>query len=470
MWQPNDAKAYEYYESKGSSNSSSSNNSNNNNSNNTQGIPRELMNRILLAIGNEILKNSDGTSIEELKKILEKMIVEEMARMGNVSSSKMSPDGKGKDDDMSSISSKTLLAYLEEEGYINRGSRRMLTGKGFMSIGMLMLKDVLKAFKSNTLGMHETSKSGYGTTMLESSKRYEQGDDLKYLNVPKSMLNAVERIMMEKGSVELPIEFKVEDLEQYELLNEVKMAVVYCIDLSSTMRYSSLNDEVSRIEAAKKALWCLYILNRKFFQSDSIHLLGFGALATRIMPQDIPYLKTFEPGHDFLHYTNYQAAFRLAVKILNKEDATNKRIVLITDGQPSACFVDSDAEKERILNARPYSHFYKPDKIMLDALKDEQGIRVDTASGSLVYLCYRYRQVDPYVAAKTILEAKRCKRLGIDVDTLMVSEEDVLLKFVNDMERIVKGRSYYINPSDLGRVLITDYIRNKRQVVRASSR
>ncbi|MEM4192720.1 MAG: hypothetical protein QXR04_02175, partial [Candidatus Nitrosocaldus sp.] len=105
MWQPNDAKAYEYYESKGSSNSSS-NNSNSSNSNNTQGIPRELMNRILLAIGNEILKNSDGTSIDELKKILEKMIVEEMARMGNVSSSKMSPDGKGKDDDMSSISSK----------------------------------------------------------------------------------------------------------------------------------------------------------------------------------------------------------------------------------------------------------------------------------------------------------------------------------------------------------------------------
>lgn len=460
MWQPNDAKAYEYYESKGSSSSSNS-------SSDAQGIPRELLNRMLLAIGNEVLKNSDGTTMDELEKMVEKMIFEEMAKMGSVS---RSLDCKGRDDYVKSISSRSMLAYLEEEGYINRGRRRMLTGKGFMSIGMLMLKDLLKAFKSNTLGMHETSKSGHGTTILESSKRYEQGDDLKDLNVPKSMLNAVERIMREKGSVELPIEFKVEDLEQYELLNEVKMAVVYCIDLSSTMRYSSLNDEVSRIEAAKKALWCLYILNKKFFPSDSIHLLGFGALATKIVPQDIPYLKTFEPGHDFLHYTNYQAAFRLAVKILNKEDAISKRVVLITDGQPSACFVDSEAEKEKILNARPYSHFYKPDKVMLDALRDEHGIRVDTASGSLVYLCYRYRQVDPYIAAKTILEAKKCKRLGIDVDTLVVNEEDVLLKFVNDMERLVKGRSYYISPSDLGRVLITDYIHNKRQVVRASSR
>ncbi|MCS7142123.1 MAG: VWA domain-containing protein [Candidatus Nitrosocaldus sp.] len=450
MWQP-DAKTYEYYESRGVSSSGDA-----------QGIPRELMNRMLLAIGEEVLRNGEGTSRAELEKMVDEIMAKEMAKM----SSAKGADGKGWDD-IKSINSRSILAYLEEEGYINRGKKRMLTGKGFMSIGMLMLKDMLKAFKDSELGTHETSKSGHGTITLESSRRYEYGDDLKELNVPKSMLNAVERIMKEKGRVDLPIEFKVEDLEQYEMLNEVKMAVVYCIDLSSTMRYSSLNDDVSRIEAAKKALWCLYILNRKLFPSDAIHLLGFGALAMRIMPKDIPYLKTFEPGHDFLHYTNYQAAFRLAVKILNREDATNKRVVMITDGQPSACFVDSEAEKERILNARPYSHFYRPDRVTLDALRDEQGIDVDTGSGSLVYLCYRYRQVDPYIATKTILEAKRCKRLGIDVDTLMVSEEDVLLKFINDMERHVKGRSYYINPSNLGKVLITDYILNKRQLIKA---
>ncbi len=459
MWLP-DSKAYEYYESRGSSSSSSSD---------AQGIPRELMNRVLLAIGDEILKNSDSTSREELEKMVEKMIKGEMLRRNDKdkdASEKVEDKGK---DEINSMGSRSILAYLEEEGYINRGSRRLLTGKGFMSIGILMLKDVLKAFKSNTLGMHETSKSGYGTMMLESSKRYEQGDDLKALNVPKSILNAVERIMREKGMVDLPIEFKVDDLEQYEMLNEVKVAVAYCIDLSSTMRYSSLNDDVSRIEAAKKALWCLYVLNRRLFPSDTIHILGFGALATKIMPKDIPYLKTFEPGHDFLHYTNYQAAFRLATKILNREDATKKRVVMITDGQPSACFIDSESERERILDARPYSHFYRPDKITLDMLRGEQGIRVDTTSGSLVYLCYRYRQVDPYIATKTILEAKKCKRSGIDIDTLMISEEDVLLKFVNEMERHIKGRSYYISPSDLGKVLITDYIQHKRQMVRTSS-
>ena len=67
----------------------------------------------------------------------------------------------------------------------------------------------------------------------------------------------------------------------------------------------------------------------------------------KLNPLDIPYLKTFEPGVDFLHYTNYQAALRLAKKILQKNPVENKRIVLITDGHPSACFIDSEKEQAK---------------------------------------------------------------------------------------------------------------------------
>ena len=167
--------------------------------------------------------------------------------------------------------------------------------------------------------------------------------------------------------------------------------------------------DLSRIEAAKRALWSLYILNRKSFPSDSVYIVGFGALASKVAPQDIPYLKTFEPGSDFLHYTNYQAAFRLASKILQRDGAFNKRIVLITDGHPSACFIDDKSEQDMILSQRPYSHFYTPSKELLDSIHLHQDIELETGSGELIYLCYRYRQVDSYIGQRTIVEARKCR-------------------------------------------------------------
>src|SRR3990172_10914747 len=162
------------------------------------------------------------------------------------------------------------------------------------------------------------------------------------------------------------------------------------------MKYSVGAGERSRIEAAKKALWSLYVLNKKFFPNDTIHIIGFGSFASKIDHNDIPYLKTYDANDNFLHYTNYQAAFRLALKILKHDGAQNKRIVMITDGQPSACFIDNENQKDRILTDKPYSHFYVPDDTTLSKLKTEREIKLDTG-GDMVYLCYRYRQVDPFI-------------------------------------------------------------------------
>jgi uncharacterized protein with von Willebrand factor type A (vWA) domain len=277
------------------------------------------------------------------------------------------------------------------------------------------------------------------------------------------LLNTIQRSAKGKGALKLPLQIDVEDFEQYETMRDVRVAVVYCIDLSSTMRYATMFGDMSRIEAAKRALWSLYLLNKKFFPSDSVYIVGFGALASKVLPADIPYLKTFEPGSDFLHYTNYQAAFRLASRILQKDGAENRRIVLVTDGHPSACFIDEKSEQDNILSQRPYSHFYTPDKETIDAVKQNQSMNLDVASGELVYLCYRYRQVDQYIGERTIVEAKKVHSQKIDIDTIMISEEDSLLGYVNEMEKYVKGRSYYINPADIDRVLLTDYLNSKKQ-------
>ncbi|MGA9170621.1 MAG: VWA domain-containing protein, partial [Nitrososphaeraceae archaeon] len=361
-----------------------------------------------------------------------------------------------------------IIRQLIQKGYLKE-SQKWLSSKGFINIGGKILNDVMKALKSGNFGVHNTTTLGYGSIILDTNKKYEPGDDIRLLNVPNSLLNTIRRVAKKTTQIEIPLKIDIDDLEEYETMQDVRVALVYCIDLSSTMRYSSMFGDMSRIEAAKRALWSLFLLNRKYFPSDSIYIVGFGALASKVDPHDIPYLKTFEPGSDFLHYTNYQSAFRLGNKILQKDGATNKRIVLITDGHPSACFIDNEKEQDEILSQKPYSHFYTADKETLHYVKENQDMNLDITSGELVYLCYRYKQVDQYVGERTIEEARKCHRLGIEIDTIMISEEDSLLGYVNEMEKHVKGRSYYINPGMIDKVLLTDYLSNKKQIIRARS-
>ncbi|TLY11072.1 MAG: VWA domain-containing protein [Thaumarchaeota archaeon] len=429
-------------------------------------LPRDVLDKLLKTLGREALREKTP-SLQELEQALQGIMSQQEQQEQE---SKQQPGSQtGSKGNIGDDSGMPLVRQLINKGYL-KDSPKWLRTKGFNMIGGKILSDVMKALKAGENGMHETHDIGSGSVVLDTSKKYEPGDDIRLLNVPKSLLNTVQRMSKDGTELKVPLQINVEDFEEYETMQDVRVAVVYCIDLSSTMRYSSMYGDMSRIEAAKRALWSLYLLNRKFFPSDSVYIVGFGALASKVAPNDIPYLKTFEPGSDFLHYTNYQAAFRLASKILQKNGALNKRIVLVTDGHPSACFIDDKSEQDKILSQRPYSHFYTPDRQTLDTVKHENSMSLDIASGELVYLCYRYRQVDQYIGERTIVEAKKVHSLNIDIDTIMISEEDSLLGYVNEMEKYVKGRSYYINPADIDRVLLTDYLNSKKQkTIRAHS-
>jgi uncharacterized protein with von Willebrand factor type A (vWA) domain len=420
----------------------------------TKSIPKNLLQDFLKVLGKEIMKE-DLPKLEEIEQELQSLKKEKETNQGE------------RDNNQYPITESSIIAQLQQMGYI-KDSRKWLSKKGFFAVGGKLLEDVIRALNKGTIGLHETTFSGSGSLNLDSSKKYEPSDDLRLMNVPRSILNAIQRRYSSRTSIQLPIDLQPEDLEVYETKRDVSVAVVYCIDLSSTMRYSTMFGDMSRIEAAKKALWSLYLLNQKFFPSDSIHIVGFGALASKVSPYDIPYLKTFESGVGFMHYTNYQAAFRLAKKILQNETSVNRKIVLVTDGHPSACFIDTEQERNKILCERPYSQFYAPDKESIDSVKRKQELSLDTKSGKLVYLCYRYRQVDQYIGEKTILEARKCHKLGIDIDTIMVSEEDSLLSYVNELEKYVKGRSYYINPAEIDKILITDYLNDKKSILRSN--
>ena len=422
-------------------------------------ISNESLQKILQTLSKQVLKEKTP-SIQDLEHILQGFIMQSAEQQNLENSENTQTDNHE--------SSEPITKYLKKQGYL-KDEKKWLTNKGFFEIGGKLLRDVMETISEGGLGFHETKNIGAGSLVQDTTKKFDLGDDIKFLNVQQTVLNAIQRISKNDSEIKFPIPLEIDDLEDFETIEEVKVAVVYCIDLSSTMKYSIGTGESSRIEAAKKALWSLYVLNKKFFPNDSIYIIGFGSFASEIDPRDIPYLKTYDSNDNFLHYTNYQSAFRLALKILKHDGAQNKRIVMITDGQPSACFIDNESQKNNILTDKPYSHFYIPDYATLLKLKNEREIKLDTG-GEMVYLCYRYRQVDSFIGSRTLFEAKKCKREGIDIDTIMVSEEDELLNYVESLEKQLKGRAYYINPVNIGKILINDFISNKKKILNSATK
>jgi uncharacterized protein with von Willebrand factor type A (vWA) domain len=430
-------------------------------------IRKAELDKLLRLIGREALRERTP-DLQELAQIMENMESNEnpLRRDKTIPTESQYERHTSNSRPPSMSGGESIITELIERGYL-KDSQKWLTRRGFSTIGEKILMDIMNPLTSGESGSHETIVQGLGSLVLDTTRKFEYGNDLRLLNVSTSLLNAVQRNARHNRQFELPLRINIDDMEEYETSQDVRVSVVYCIDLSSTMRYSSMFGDLSRIEAAKKALWGLFLFNKKFFPSDSISVIGFGALASPIPAGDIPYLKTFEPGADFMHYTNYQAAFRLASKILIKEGLPNKRIVLITDGHPSACFIDHQKDRDELLSQKPYSHFYSPDVETLQKVKNDQNLSLDLHSGKLVYLCYRYRQVDEYIAQRTVAEAKKCYRNKIHIDTIMISEEDSLLTYVNHMEKTVNGKSYYINPGNMDRALLTDYVKNRRAIVKS---
>ena len=422
-------------------------------------ITKDKLQKMLQTLSKYSMKEKTP-KFEELESLLQNSISED---------EKQESKTKSDNDEHSDATGTPLTKYLQDKGYL-KDEKKWLTSKGFFEIGGKILQDVMKDLNNAEVGLHETKLTGNGNIVMDTTKKFETGNDLKFLSVYQTLLNTVKRISKNNEKIEFPISMDIEDFEEYETFEDVRVSVVYCIDLSSTMKYKIGKTGTSRIVAAKKALWSLYVFNKKFFPNDSIAIVGFGSMASKIDPFDIPFLKTFDANDNFLHYTNYQAAFRLAKKILQKSSSQNKRIVMITDGQPSACYIDNEYQKNQIISEKPYSNFYSPDREILSKVKEEKDMKLDITDDNLVYLCYRYKKVDPKIHDRTIIEAKKCKRVGIEIDTIVVADEEELLKYAQDLEKELEGKTYHIDQENMEKVLVHDYLTKTKKVLSSRNR
>jgi len=314
------------------------------------------------------------------------------------------PSGSNEDD---SVEERQRLydipRTLEEAGYILcKGSKYELTPSGMRRIGQKALEEVYAMLRKDPAGEHEIHLRGTGGERTEETKKYESGDDFQ-LHLQKTIMNSLYR------EPELPpIRLKPGDFEVFKTEGLTRSATVLMLDLSFSMKARG------HFETAKRVTIALDGLIRSLYPKDSLHIVGFSSYARQIRKEDLPYV-TYD---ELDYYTNIQHGLYIARKLLAKERCTNKQIIMVSDGEPTA-YVEGEN-----------SFFYE---------------------GS-----FSHRALE-----LTLRQVRKCTREGIIINTFMLERFDSLIAFVTQIARVNRGRVFFTNRDNLGQYLLVDYSSSK---------
>jgi uncharacterized protein with von Willebrand factor type A (vWA) domain len=299
---------------------------------------------------------------------------------------------------------RNITKVLEDAGYIRwKDGRYELTPRGMRKIGQKALEDIFAQLRKDRSGGHRLKLRGQGGDRIEETKHFEFGDDFQ-LHLQKTIMNAIQREPHKP-----PMKMKVDDFEVFKTEAVTRSATVLMLDLSLSMPMRG------NFQAAKKVAIALDNLIRSQYPKDSLYIVGFSSYARQIKKESLSYMSWDE----FDPYTNMQHGFYLARKLLSKELSSNKQIILISDGEPTAHF-----EGENV-------YFEYPPSL-------------------------RTLQV-------TLREVRKCTQKGIVINTFMLESGRFLGAFVTQMARLNKGRVFFTSADSLGEYLLVDYIGNKRK-------
>ncbi|MDD4876135.1 MAG: VWA domain-containing protein [Dehalococcoidales bacterium] len=299
---------------------------------------------------------------------------------------------------------RSITKILEKTGYIRlKNGKYELTPRGMRKIGQKALQDIFAKLRKDRSGGHNISMKGLSAERLDDTKKYEFGDDLQ-IHLGKTIMNSLYRRPQKP-----PVKLNTDDFEVFQTEELTRSSTVLVLDLSLSMPMRG------NFQAAKQVTLALDELIRNQYPQDSLHIVGFSSYARRIKKGDISSITWDE----FDPYTNMQHGLYLARKILAKERCTNKQIILISDGEPTAHFEDGNI------------YFHYPPSM--------QTLRL------------------------TLREVRNCTQKGIIINTFMLDKDQSLNAFITYITRINKGRVFFTNAESLGRYLMIDYISSKRR-------
>ncbi len=357
------------------------------------------------------------------------------------------------------------LAYLEDShpdvvdmlikrGYVekDREGKFFITPKGMRRVENKALEALFDIGNKDKLGRHDTEFRGPGQTVHEESKPYEFGDPVSNLNMHETLKNALHRSqgagIRDQGSKvgsqrsqahgERPvgtsgINIAEEDLVVHDTEYQTSCATVVLLDMSgSMMRYG-------KFAGAKRVALAMQALVRSRYQSDFLQFVGFYTYASPLSERQLLYsapkpVSLYDPvvrlkislDHppSFVpeHFTNIHAGLQFARRVLHRQAAQNKQIIIITDGEPTA-----HVEGRNVLLIYPPA-----DK----------------------------------TAKITLAEAKRCADEGLHIASFALIEDYFYLELVNFVERLAQvtgGVSATCNAQDMGNMVINSFIGGRRR-------
>ena len=307
-----------------------------------------------------------------------------------------------------------LARRLEEAGYLTRdGERLELTPRGTRRIGQKVLDDLFARLQRDAFGGHRVERSGRGGEREEATKPYEFGDPF-HLDLRGTLFNALGREENAPAaravSGDRRIRLEHTDFAVHRTEQLTRTSTVLLVDMSRSMLLRGC------FLAAKKVAVALDTLIRTQYPRDHLSVIGFSYYAREIRPGALAELT----WHDNEYGTNLQHGLLLARRILERNPAVNKEIVVITDGEPTAHFEGGQVEFN-----------YPPTRRTIEA---------------------------------TLREVQRCTREGITINTFMLERSSALAEFVAHMTRLNRGRAFYAEPERLGEYVLVDFVsrRTKR--------
>ncbi len=300
-----------------------------------------------------------------------------------------------------------LERQLRRQGWVTRGDEGLtLSPKALRRLGGTALRHMFSELEAGRRGQHDLRDAGAAGELTGASRRWEYGDD-QPIDVVRTITNAVRR-QANAGVATLPVRLDVEDFEIAETERRVSAAVALCVDLSFSMMADG------RWGPMKQAALGLSHLVATRFPQDALQIIGFGRYAMTLSQEE---LAAVEP--DMIQGTNLQHALQLAGRHLRRHPESEPVILVVTDGEPTAHLLE-DGE----------AYFSWP-------------------------------PLHETIVA-TVQEVDTLTRYGATMNIFMLGEDPGLRRFVDAVARRNGGRVFTPEAHDLGRYVVSDYLRARR--------